>query len=382
MNAKPRIHFDHAATAPMREECVDLMAELASLPLNASSVHGGGRRARRILEDARTELAKVLNADPEEVVFTSGATEAANIALRGMADAIARRGRPMRIATSMLEHPCVRETIKALAQAGRAERILLPVYEVGRFWAPNEWNFDVITLMAVHNETGMILPIEHLEAMTASGVWFFCDATQALGRIGLDLSALGVWLAAFSSHKIGGPAGVGALVGPGVRHITPLMTGGSQEHELRPGTQPVALCAAFARAATLAAQELESYRWMMEELESLFLQKLMTAGVLFRINGRDPRVPGLLNISVEGLDGPDLVIALDAMGYDVSSGAACSSGVMEVSPALNAMFPDDRKRAAGALRISMGRGTTAEQVEGLAAAIAEVAARVPRVERS
>ncbi len=378
MNAKRRIHFDHAATAPMRVECVELLAELAPLPLNASSVHGGGRRARRILEDARTELATVLNADPEQVVFTSGATEAANIALRGMADTIARRGRPMRIATSMLEHPCVRETIKGLAQTGRAERTLLHVDEVAMFGAPDEWNFEVFTLMAVQHETGAILPINRLGPMTASGVWFFCDATQALGRIDLDLSELDVWLAAFSSHKIGGPGGVGALVGPGIRHITPLMTGGSQEHELRPGTQPVALCAAFARAATLAALELESFRWTMEELESLLIKKLMTAGVPFRINGREPRVPGLLSISVEGLDGPDLVIALDAMGYDVSSGAACSSGVMEVSPALNAMFPDDRKRAAGALRISMGRGTTAEQVEGLAAAIAEVAARVPR----
>lgn len=370
-----RIHLDHASTAPMREECAALLTELAGTPLNPSSVHSTGQRARRLLEEARGELAAAVGADPAEIVFTSGATESVNLALRGMADALAARGRAMCVASSALEHACVRETIAALVRAGRATHQSLPATHDGRAELEGAGGADVLAMMAVQNETGAVQDLAAAAAFGATGRWWLCDASQAAGRVALNVGALGAWLVALSSHKLGGPVGVGALIGPGIRHIVPQVTGGPQEHELRAGTTPVALCRAFARAATLSVRELDAHAARMGELEAELLGALSSAGVPFLRNGGEPRAPGFVNISVEGLDGADLVIALDAMGFDVSSGAACSSGVMEVSPAIAAMFPGDRARAAGALRVTMGRGTTPDEVRALAAAISEVAAR-------
>lgn len=377
-DAVSRVYLDHAATTRLRPECAGVLAELGALALNPSSVHGSGQFARRLLEEARGELAGAVGADPGDIVFTSGATESANLALRGMADAFAARGRPMIVASSALEHACVRETVAALVRAGRVAHRALPVSADGRADVAAAGGADALMLMAVQNETGVVQDLGAAREFGIGGRWWFCDASQALGRLELDLGALGAWLAALSSHKVGGPVGVGALVGAGIRHIAPQITGGPQEHELRAGTTPVALCAAFARAATLAVRELGEAARALRDLEAELLGALSGHGVAYARNGGEPRAPGFVNISVPGIGGPDFVIALDSLGIDVSAGAACSTGVMEVSPALSAMFPGDAARAAGGLRLTLGRGNTREEMRRVARCIAEVAARGPR----
>lgn len=363
----PRIYFDHAATTPLREEAARVLHELEGEPLNASSVHRGGQRARRLLEGARGELAEAIGARETEIVFTSGATESNNLAIRGMADA--QRARPLRVASSALEHACIRGTLTALLRLHRIEVTPLAVDPNGRAVIGDVRGADLLCLLAVQNETGVV---QDLARARDCGVPWLCDASQAVGKIPLSVHDLGAHLVTISSHKVGGPLGIGALAGPGVAKLTAQITGGPQETELRAGTQAVPLAVAFARAAKLAVAEREAESARRLALEGVLLGALTSAGVSFTRNGDEARAAGFVNISIRGFEGSDFVIALDARGFDTSSGAACSTGVMEVSPALSAMFPGDPVRAAGALRITFGRGTTEAEVLALAAAISAI----------
>jgi len=359
-----RIYLDHAATTPLRPEAAAVLRELEGEPLNASSVHRGGQRARRLLEGARAELAEAIGARETEVVFTSGATESNNLAIRGMVDA--QRDRPLRVASSALEHACIRGTLTALLRLHRVEVTALGVQASGRASIDVARGADLLCLLAVQNETGVV---QDLGGARACGVPWLCDASQAFGKIALRVNELGAHLVTISSHKIGGPLGIGALAGPGVAKLTAQITGGPQEAELRAGTQAVPLAVAFARAASLAVAEREAESARRLALEGVLLGALTSNGIEFTRNGDEPRAAGFVNISIRGFEGSDLVIALDARGFDTSSGAACSTGVMEISPAISAMFPGDAERAAGALRITFGRATNEADVLALAAAV-------------
>lgn len=373
-------YLDHAATCPTRDEVLGQLSHDLLRPLNASSVHQTGQRAAALLEEARSELAALLNLQPAAIVFTSGATEANNMALRGFAAAFTgRTGRPARLLCSPIEHACVRESCRALAGAGAAEVAWMEVSPAGRALLPSGGSepADLFCLMAAQNETGVVQDLDRArELRLATGARWLCDVTQSFALLPTDAFALGADFLSFSSHKIGGPPGVGVLAGQGLREITPLITGGPQENELRAGTQPVALIRGFVLAARLAAQERQTLRGRMEHLERVFLEALDGRGVAWRRNGGDaPRLPGFLNLSFPGFDGPDLVIALDARGFAVSSGSACATGVMETSEALAAMFPGDPARAAGAVRITPGRETGEEEMRALADALGAVAGR-------
>ncbi len=345
-------------------------------PMNASSVHRHGQRARALLEEAREEIADLLGTDPDTVVFTSSATEANNLALRGYTLRQNRAGLLPRILTSDLEHACIRETAAWLGRTEAAEIIRLAVGEDGRADLHGAPPADLLCLMAVQNETGVIQDATAARAHrdAHSGLWL-CDATQGLLSLDVSLPSLGADLVSLSSHKIHGPAGVGLLAGPGIWQLEPLLTGGPQEGELRAGTQPVALIRGFVAAARKAILQQNRHRERMEQLEALFLSHLSRHTGPFWINGGNPRVPGFLNLSFPGLAGADAVIALDVKGFSVSSGSACSTGVVQNSAALAVMFPNMEDRVRGGIRIVFGRGTTEADVISLSEEMAMLVRR-------
>lgn len=363
-------YFDHAATTPLDPRLGPLLAEALATPSNPSSIHAAGRRARRRLEAARERVAACLGlADAAQVIFTSGATEAANLALRGLAGTA-----PVAIACSRLEHACVRDTVEALAGAGRAHLVELPVGADGRVGALGD--AKVLCLMAANNETGVVQDAAAARAWRAAGperLWL-CDATCVPGRAPLAPAVDGADLVLLSGHKFGAPPGIGVLAGPGVVRLVPQATGGPQEDNRRAGTQAVALAEAMAQALAWAEDELAARVTHLRDLEQHLLAGLAALGRPWRLNGEGERLPGMLNLSFEGLEAMDVVVALDQAGHCVSPGAACSTGVVAVSPVLAAMYPDDAPRAAGGVRITLGASTTRAEIDALVVALARVAA--------
>ncbi len=380
-----RTYLDHASTSPILPEVAGGMGGHLTLPLNASSVHTEGQRARALLEGAREEVADALGLPPAEVVFTSGASESNNLAIRGFAEARRALARPLLIALSALEHSCVREACTALETTGRAELRWLPVTSEGQTVPPRELGQDsggqpvpdLLCLMAVQNETGVIQPLDEARRWrNETGCLWLCDATQAIAVREEPLAAIGADLVSLSSHKIGGPPGVGVLAGPGIGQLLPQISGGPQEGEKRAGTQPVAAICGFALAVRLARERAGGHLRHLSALEDALLSGLRRRAVPFSINGEGvPRVSGFLNLAFPGFSGADLVIALDGLGFAVSSGSACATGVMETSPVLEAMFPGDPERASAAVRITPGSATTIEDMERLADALAGLVLR-------
>jgi len=380
------MYFDHAATTPMDERLLPILAEHLREPLNPSSIHRDGQRARRLLEDARTRLAAALGVgNPRDIVFTSGATEAANLALRGLA--VPGRG-PLRIALSALEHACVHDTTEALAKDGVAELARLPVTKDGRVRLidededadaerTNSASASVLCLMHSNNETGVVQDVAaaHRFRDARPGCVWLCDASQSLGKVAVRCDDIGADLFVLSAHKLHGPPGIGCLAGPAVSRLRAQMAGGPQEDERRAGTQAVALALAFARAAELAVGELDARSRHLLSLEATLLGRLAALGVPFARNGEAPLLPGFLNISLDGVAATDGVIALDAAGFRTSPGSACSTGVVAVSRVLAAMHPDDPQRAAGGIRITFGKDTREADVVALADAIGRLADR-------
>ena len=375
------VFLDHAATSAMDPRILEQLEAELQEPLNASSVHKYGQQAKARMEKARKELANLIGANPKDVVFTSSASEANNLAIRGLFSALERRGNRFHAYSSQLEHSCVKETLNSLSAR---ENVLVSNMDVdpdGRVRLPHARQpADLLCLMAVQNETGVLQNLEDGRqwAREHDALWL-CDITQAFGLLEIDVSTLGAGLVSFSSHKVAGPPGVGALAGPGLSRLDPLITGGPQENEMRAGTQPVALVSAFVQAALLARRERQQRHAHLAALEDAFLAKLREDSTPFQLNGeKAPRLPGFLNLSFPGRTGADLVIALDAQGFCVSSGSACATGVMETSDALAAMFPDDPKRAAGAVRITPGPENTIEEMLALAEAIGRIVPRPAR----
>ncbi len=325
-------YLDHAATTGTDRRVVEFLAEELGNPENSSSVHRAGQRARALLEESREELAGIFRIKSDQVVFTSGASEANNLAIRGLCSRIRRTDRPMRVASSPLEHSCIRETLERLASAGEVELSRLPVSRGGQTELDSRDardGADLLCLMYAQNETGVI---QNLAAARdwkeKAGALWLCDGTQALGICDIDLGSLGADLFSCSSHKVYGPPGVGALVGPGIDRVESLITGGPQEGEHRAGTQAVALIRGFVMAVRLAVEERDARRERLANLSRTFLENASERGLNFKVNGEGEKLPGFLNMSVTGFSGADLVIALDARGFAVSSGSACATRVM------------------------------------------------------
>ena len=370
------IYLDHAATTPVRPEVIAAMLPyLGETFGNPSSAHAYGRRARAALDEAHERLAGRLHAEPREIVFTSGGTEANNLALKGAAWAGKARGH--RIVTSSIEHHAVGHSLRYLEKFG-FEIVELPVDRYGRV-DPDEVDAAVtdrtilVSIMLANNEVGTIQPIAEIadRIRRRRGVVLHVDAVQAAPWIDLDLESLGADLVSFAAHKFEGPKGVGALY---VRHGTHLLAqqhGGSQERHRRAGTESPALAIAMAAAYDLSCAERPETASRVSALRDRLRDAVLA------VDGAEPtghprdRLPGLLSIVVHDTDGSSVALALDLEGIATSIGSACATGSAEVSHVLSAMgYPDDEAR--GALRMSLGRTTTVEDIDVAATVIPPV----------
>ncbi|OUM97276.1 MAG: cysteine desulfurase NifS [Paenibacillaceae bacterium ZCTH02-B3] len=377
------IYFDHAATTPMHPAALEAYLDAArSGPLNPSSVHACGRAARRILTGARDRIAALLGCHPHELVFTGGGTESDNAALLGAALAQRERGRTG-IVTTAVEHAAVLETCRRLQEEG-FRVTFLPADEHGLVRvADAEAAIDertaVVSVMTVNNETGARQPVEEIGAVARSrGALMHTDAVQALGYEDIRLADRPVDLASFSSHKIGGPPGVGLLYIRDGTPFRPLLRGGPQERGRRAGTENVPAVSAFARALELAAAEREERTRETERVRDALLAGFaaeLPPGS-WAVNGHpEQRAPHILNVSFPGVSAQTMVMNLDLAGVAVSAGAACSAGSLRPSHVLSAMgLPDERVRSA--VRFSFGLGNTTEEAAKVAKLVATILARL------
>jgi cysteine desulfurase len=368
------IYFDHNASTPVRPEAREAMAEaLAGSGANPSSAHREGQRARAAVERAREQVASLVGAAPAAVSFVSGGTEGDHASVIGMALALEKRGRA--IAISAIEHHAVHGAAEVLERIGfRVTH--LPVDARG-FLDPAsvpaaESGHTLVALMLANNETGVIQPVAEITARAhAAGLAVQCDAVQAAGKIPLDFAMLGVDALVISAHKLGGPKGVGALILRDDAPYEPLFRGSAHERGRRGGTENLPGIVGFGVAAECAAHELASESTRLLALRGRLEEGIRVAVPDAVIHGeRAPRLPNTVNASFPGARSDHLLMALDARGVAVSAGAACASGAVEPSPVLKAMgVPPEL--AVCALRLSMGRTTTAEDVDRVVAALGE-----------
>jgi cysteine desulfurase len=360
-----RFYFDHNATTPVAPEVLEAMLPvMTEVYGNASSIHHFGQVARQRLDAARKQVAGMLGGEPHEIVFTSGGTEADNLATFGVAGG-------GHVVTTTIEHPAV------LAAAGQMDHTLVPVdgrglVDPGGIRHALRPNTKLISVMHANNEVGTIQPIAEIARMAAeAGVTLHSDGVQAVGKIPVRVADLGVALYALSGHKIGAPKGVGALYVRKGTSVKAMMYGGRHERERRAGTENVAGAVALGRAAEWIAEhgEAENRRQgvLRDRLERSILDRIPDT----RVNGAGaPRVANTTNMRFDGIDSDALLIALDLQGFAVSSGAACSSGAPEPSHVLLAMGLS-RLEARSSIRFSLGRSNTVEQVDALVEALVD-----------
>jgi len=361
------IYFDHAATTPVRREVVDAMLPFLTESFgNPSSAHAYGRAARAALDDAHDRLATSLGVEPREVVFTSGGTEANNLALKGAAWAGKAHGH--RIVTSSIEHHAVGHALRYLEKFG-FEVLELPVDRYGRV-DPEELDRAItdrtilVSIMLANNEVGTIQPIVEISKRVRAhkGVLLHVDAVQAAPYVELQLDQLGADLVSISGHKFEGPKGIGALYVRHGTHILAQQHGGEQERHRRAGTENVAGAVGLATAYELCvAERAATVKRLRSARERLTKPILAVPGT--ELTGHPQlRLPGLLSIIARGTDGASVALSLDLEGIAASVGSACTTGSTEVSHVLSAMgYPEDEAR--GALRLSLGRTTTDDEVE-------------------
>jgi cysteine desulfurase len=376
----PRAYFDHNATTPLAPEVLDGMVEVLRDGYgNASSIHQEGQHARRLVDHARRAVAALLHADPREVVFTSGGTEADNTAIFG---AIAATALPRKhFVTTTMEHPAVLHAADALESQGVGVT-RVPVSGSGVV-SPEAIRTAItpetvlVSVMHANNETGAIQPIAEIARVCRdAGVLLHSDAVQSVGKIPVDVRELGVDFLAVSGHKIGAPNGVGALYMRKGVACAPLLHGGKHERGRRPGTENVAGIHGFGIAASVADSALLSKANYIEHLRDEFEMSLMDRIPMVRVNcAQSPRLPNTSSLCFPEVDGEPMVIALDLSGFAVSSGAACSSGSVEPSHVLTAIGLS-RQDARSCIRVSLGPSNTWEQVmalvESLTAAVAHL----------
>ncbi|HET9985528.1 MAG TPA: cysteine desulfurase family protein [Longimicrobiales bacterium] len=374
------IYLDHAATTPVRPEVRAAMDPYFSPRFgNPSSAHRWGREARAALEEARERLAAALGAQRRELIFTSGGTEADNLAVLGRWRALADRG-AVGVACSAIEHKAVLGAAHAAAAEG-AEEILLAVDTEGRLdlGALDEAlraRPAVVAVMWANNEVGTLQPVAEIATRCrAAGVAFHTDAIQAFGKVRVRVDEVPCDLLALSGHKIGAPKGIGALYVRSGVELRPLVHGGSQERELRPGTENVAFAVGLSVAAELAAHEQEEERARLEGLRTRLEARLQAAIPGLAVNGAGaPRAPQMLNVSIPGVEQDALLMALDLEGLAVSGGSACQSGAVEPSHVLVAMGRASPGEAA--IRLSLGRTTTETEVDAAAERLPAVVERI------
>ena len=371
------VYLDHNATTPMDPQVLEAMLPYLGEHFgNPSSVHRFGRAARAAVERARAQVAQLVQAHPSQVIFTSGGTEANNLAIKGAAALCA----PGLIAVGATEHPSVAEAAGALRRQGWRVATI-PVDTQGRIGpevieATLRQRPALVCAMLANNETGVIQDIARLaEAARASGAILHTDAVQAAGKIEVNFTDSGAQSMSLSAHKINGPKGAGALIVEKSVEIEPLLHGGGQEKNRRSGTENVAGIVGFGAAAAAARARLAVYGARMSALRARLESGLDTIGGIEVFAAGAPRLPNTVCFAAAGVDGEALVLHLDKAGVAVSSGAACASGTAEPSPVLTAMGVA-AELARGALRASLGAGNTEEDIDIF---IRALAAQLPRL---
>ena len=367
-----RIYLDNSATTPIDPRVVEAMLPYLTDKFgNASSIHFFGQEARAAVDKARHQAAAIINSRPNEIVFTSGGTEANNLAIRGLLEANEKYGR--HIVTSEIEHSAVKSVCADLEKHG-CEVTYLPVYDNGlvRIDDVKDAVRDdtiLISIMTANNEIGTLQPVEevgrHIRGLRDGGrkIWFHTDAVQAVGKMPVDVEAIGCDLLSFSGHKIYAPKGVGALYVRRGTRLHPQNIGGRQERERRGGTESVPNIVAFGKACEIAAEQLSDDASQVRNLRDRFEQAVLESVPDVIQNGEPgERLPGISNLSFRFIEGEGLLINLDMQGVAVSTGSACSSGSLEPSPVIRALGRDD-EMARGAIRFSFGRFNTNEEID-------------------
>jgi cysteine desulfurase len=377
------VYLDNAATTPVRREVLDAMLPYLGSEAfgNPSSAHRFGRAARAGIEEAKRQVAEALSTEPNQVVFTSGGTEADNLAILGAAFAARDRGGPFRVAVPATEHKAVLAAAHAVAHHG-GEEIILPV---GRSGVVDEAAVEsalargvaVLSVMWVNNETGTIQPVAALAGRCRdAGTTFHSDAVQAFGKIPVSLADTPCTFLTISGHKIGAPKGIGALVVRDRRAIESLIHGGGQQFGIRPGTENVPGIVGLGKAVELAAAERETFAQRAGALRETLERRMRELVPDVVVHGADvPRAPHVVNVSIPGTDSEALLMHLDLAGIACSSGSACSTGSVEPSHVLTGMGVP-RDLGVAALRVSFGKDTTADDVEAFLGALPKVVEKV------
>ena len=382
-----RIYLDHNATTPVDPRVVDAVTGVLRDQFgNASSVHTFGQAAKSCVDDARSAVATLLGGRPQEIVFTSGGTEADNLAIRGVADAHVSTSRRHLIA-SAIEHEAVLNTFKALARRGWTTS-LLPVDSTGivdpaALESAITDDTALVSVMHANNEIGTIQPIPELAAIAnRHGALFHSDAVQSVGKVPVAVDDLHVDLLSLSGHKFNGPKGIGALWVRRGSRLTAIATGGRQERNRRAGTENVPGIVGLGEAARLATEKLAT-----EDARVGLLRDRLEAGILTVVPGTvvngdcEHRVPNTTNISFDRVEAESLLIALDLEGIAVSTGSACSSGALEPSHVLRAMgFSPHRTQ--NAIRFSLGMANTADQIDRVVAVLPRVVEKLRSLSHS
>lgn len=381
-----RIYLDHAATTPMVPSAIEAMAAELGRVGNASSLHGSGRAARRVVEESREEIASWLGARPAELIFTSGGTESDNLAVKGGWAAEVNRDRPIVISTAA-EHHAVLDSLLWLESRHGAELKFVRLDEDGRLdldhyrqlLADHAGRIGLITIMTANNETGALAPVDFLARLgAATGAIVHTDAVQAVGHLPFDFGATALDAASFTAHKLGGPVGVGALLLRRGVELSVTQHGGGQERDLRSGTLDVAAVAAFAAAIRESAARLNQESQRLAGLRDRLVGGALASVPHSRLNGppvgSSDRHPAIVNLEFARADADAVLMLLDRAGLDCSTGSACTAGLAQPSHVLLAMGRD-LGRARSAIRFSLGHSSSQDHVEAVLTALPEAVAR-------
>ncbi|WP_407424430.1 cysteine desulfurase NifS [Methanobrevibacter sp.] len=374
------MYLDNSATTQVSEEVFEEMKPYFREEFgNPSTLYGIGRESKKALNQARQRVADAINAKPEEIIFTGGGSESDNLAIKGIAFKLAKKGK--HIITTEFEHPAVKETLYFLESLD-FKVTYLPVYENGIIKIEDlkeaiTPETILITVMHGNNEIGTVQPIEEIGKIAREkGIKFHTDAVQTFGKIPVDVEKLNVDLLSLSSHKINGPKGVGALYIKKGTRVTPLIHGGGQERGIRAGTENVPGIVGFGKACELASKQLDEHYEKLSSIRDELIDKVLNAIPESYLNGdKENRLPNLVNFRFKAIEGESLILLLDAKGYQASTGSACSSNKLEASPVLTALGLDPVD-VHGSLRISLAPESDKFDVDEFVEILSEAVARL------
>ena len=374
-------YLDNAATTAMLPEALEVMYRESANVGNASSLHGAGRRARRVVEESREKLAAAVGAKPQEIIFTASGTEANNLAVKGL---YWRAGASKRaIVSTPIEHHAI---LDALEWFEREQSVTLHMAEVdsdgttkvdsiAQLLSEYQKEISFVTVMHSNNEVGALQPVAEIAAISREyEMPIHTDAVQSFGKVPLDFGKLGVSALTISGHKIGGPLGVAALVAKKDLELTPLLHGGGQERDVRSGTLHTPAIAAFATAAELSQQRLQINADRIRSMRERLINGVTAAVDDVRINGGENTLPGIAHFTFAGAEGDALLLLLDAQGVQCSTGSACSAGIAQPSHVLIAMGMAP-KIARSSIRFSIGTTTSEKDIDKAISVISEVVSR-------